>query len=165
MTEPSLVPERRRGAAHARFRSRQDYQTPDDFMLAVRNRFGAPEWDLAASAENAKAPNYITKEGDSLSSDWLALTGGALSFLNPEFGNIAPWAEKCARSMQRGCRILFLTPASPGANWFQEWVVPFSHVLELSPRMSFDGKNPFPKDTCLSVYCWGLTGRSHWRWK
>jgi hypothetical protein len=67
--------------------------------------------------------------------------------------------------MQRGARILFLTPASVGANWFQQYVVPFAHVIELSPRMSFDGKNPFPKDLVLSVYMHGLTGRSHWRWK
>ncbi|HVJ20148.1 MAG TPA: DNA N-6-adenine-methyltransferase [Polyangiaceae bacterium] len=146
-------------------KSFQAYETPRDFLDAVERRFGSLAWDLACTAENAKAPSRITSEQDALAVDWSVHCARWLCWLNPEFGNIAPWAEKCAVESQRGCRILMLTPASVGSNWFQQWVVPYAHVLELSPRLSFDGKNPFPKDLILSVYMHGLTGRSHWRWK
>lgn len=146
-------------------KSFQAYETPRDFLDAVEARFGKLTWDLSASDENRKAPCWITKEQDSLSVDWNSTCASWLCWLNPPFGNIGDWAEKCAKESRLGCRILFLTPASVGSNWFQRWVVPYAHVLELSPRLSFDGKSPFPKDLILSVYMHGLTGRSHWRWK
>lgn len=39
------------------------------------------------------------------------------------------------------------------------------YVLDLAPRLSFDGKNSFPKDLCLTVFMCGLTGRGFWRWR
>ncbi len=153
------------GASMNRGKSFQAFETPGEFLQAVALRFGFLSWDLAATPENAKAPNYFTKQQDSLKQEWRVKSGGLVCWLNPEFGCIAPWAEKCAAEMKLGARILLLTPASVGANWFQQHVVPNAHVLELSPRISFDGRHPFPKDLVLSVFYGGLTGRSHWRWK
>lgn len=162
------------GASHNRHASKQDYQTPPEFIAAVESRFGAIRWDLAADATNAKADRYyaapddkfvLPERRDALAQDWARDCGSQLCWLNPEFGNITPFAEKCAFEVQRGCRILMLTPASVGSDWFHRHVVPYAHVIELSPRMSFDGKHPFPKDLILSVYMHGLTGRSYWRWK
>ncbi len=161
MTE--LIQPTRTGASMNRHSSNQSFGTPDDFMAAVTGRFGRITFDLAASSENAKSALFYSEAEDSLKQPWHKL-GGVL-WLNPPFSDISVWAEKCAAEMKLGARILFLTPASVGANWFQQHVAPFAHVLELSPRMSFDGRNPFPKDLILSCYMHGLTGRSHWRWK
>jgi hypothetical protein len=104
--------------------SKQDYRTPADFMAAVAKRFGPVTFDLAAHAGNAQHPLYfapthfITSTGskktgdlvevrtknldpsaaafDSFAQDWRAAVTGGLGWLNPEFGDIAPWAEKCA---------------------------------------------------------------------
>jgi phage N-6-adenine-methyltransferase len=151
------------GASMRRHASVQTYATPPDFMAAVAPRFGKPAFDLAASTDNTKAARFYSEADDSLKQSWHKL-GGWL-WLNPPFSDIAPWAEKCAAEMRLGARILFLTPASVGANWFQRHVVPNAHVLELSPRLSFDGHQPYPKDLVLSVFCCSLTGRSHWAWK
>lgn len=148
-------------------RSIQEVATPVDFLNAVQSRFGEFGWDLAASQDNTCAPDWFDKERDSLRQGWHQLpVQGRWLWLNPEFADINPWAEKCAAEMRLGARILLLTPASVGAKWFQKHVVPAAHVIELSDRIQFVGHtHPFPKDLCLSVFCAGLTGRSGWAWK
>lgn len=153
----SKMPEQKPG------RSKQDYGTPREFIEAVERRFGPISFDLAASSHNKVVDAYFDERKDSLKQTWRRIPG--LLWLNPPFGDIDPWAEKCADESKHGARIAFLTPASVGANWFQDRVVPSAHVLELSPRLSFDGVHPFPKDLVLSVFYAGLTGRSGWRWR
>ena len=91
----------------------------------------------------------------------------SLCFLNPPFGNITPWAKKCAEASVSGARILPLVPASVGANWFNEYLRPHAYVLELAPRVKFVGHAAgFPKDLVLAYF--GperLIGRRMWRWK
>lgn len=151
------------GAALARGKSKQDYSTPLDFMEAVAIRFGRPTFDLAADSTNWKAADYFTIEQDSLKQQWHKIPGWL--WLNPPFGSIEIWASKCAAESALGAKILFLTPASIGSSWFQTWVHPCAVTLALNPRLCFDGKNPYPKDCQLSVFCAGLSGFNTWRWK
>lgn len=76
--------------------SKQDYGTPWPLIRAIENRWGPLTIDLAARADNAKAPLFITPEEDSLTQDWNERIGNGLGFLNPEYDDIAPWAAKCA---------------------------------------------------------------------
>lgn len=150
------------GAAYNTGRSKQDYATPPSFMQAVVERFGQePEWDLAALPGNAKARRYITPAEDSLSVPWPV---GPLCWLNPPFNRIGPWAKKCNES---GASVLFLVPASTGAEWFQQYVYDKALVLLLTPRIPFDPAKPtwgFPKDCILA--CYGRKpGFECWKWK
>lgn len=157
------------GPTVKRGRSKQDYSTPNDFIVAVEKRFGRFSWDLAADHWNTKCINYIDKEQDSFTVAWHELieptTGEkGLLWLNPEFSDITPWARKCAEEAARGARILFLTPASVGSNWFADYVHKKAMVVALNPRLCFDGKNPYPKDCILSHY--NLEhGFDVWKWK
>ncbi len=154
------------GAAMARGASKQDYGTPRDFLAAVAARFGARAWDLAATPENAKAPAYLTEKDDSLTCDWSRFRGNL--WLNPPFANIAPWAAKCASTDLGGYarRILFLVPASVGANWFAAHVHRKALVLALQGRLTFEGcDQPYPKDCVLCVYGMGVTGFDVWDWR
>jgi phage N-6-adenine-methyltransferase len=144
-------------------KSRQDYETPADFLKAVVERFGPLAWDLAATRANAKAPSYFTPEDDSLKKDWGRLQGTL--FLNPPFADISPWAEKCANTRDRKGFTLLLTPASVDSEWFDKHVDDKAVVLFLAPRLSFDGKDPYPKGLMLSVFGFGLSGQRRWRWK
>ena len=143
-------------------RSKQDYATPEAFIKAVERRFGKLTIDLAASPENTQCGTYITEEQDSLSVDWTMLTG--LGWLNPPFGDIAPWAAKCAASASPAFRIIMLTPASVGSNWFAEHVHRKAIVLGISPRLSFDVKNAYPKDLMVTLWGFGAAGFDVWRW-
>lgn len=167
MTPPLTKPS---GAANHRGTSRQDFATPWPFIEAVESRYGPIAVDLAASFENAKAPIYIDEKMNSLEGwRWHGYrddTGSHLiCFLNPPFGDIAPWAEKCAIESAKGARILFLTPASVDSNWWKNFVHGKAWVDFLSPRISFDGKNPFPKPMALCAY--GICGAGYgtWRWR
>lgn len=145
-------------------RSKQDYATPWEFIRAVEARFGPIDFDLAAHEGNTKCITYFTEADDSLKQDWTILRGNL--WLNPPFGDIAPWARKCAESAHEfalGTRIFLLVPASIGSRWFAEHVHHRALVLGLSPRLSFDGKNPFPKDLMMAIY--GVApGFDVWRW-
>ena len=154
------------GPTVKRHRSKQDYSTPDDFMQAVRGRFGPIGFDLAAHAQNAKCMHYFTEEQNSLLQQWntIRCSFNGWLWLNPPFDNIEPWAKKCAEEMALGARILFLTPASIGSNWFARHVNGKAVVLSLQGRMSFDGIAPYPKDCMLSVFAHGLHGFNVWKW-
>jgi phage N-6-adenine-methyltransferase len=164
MTDDTTIATVRTGPTVRRGQSKQDYGTPREFILAVEKRLGALAWDLAATPENAKAPQWITPELDSFGVDWLSLPGN--HWLNPPFADIAPWAAKCAPSMHRSAFTFLLVPASIGANWFNDHVIGKAFILGLSPRMTFEGTtDPYPKDLMLCVYGFGLHGFDTWRWK
>jgi phage N-6-adenine-methyltransferase len=156
------------GAGLNRHRSKQDYATPPDFMAEIHKRFGHPTVDLAASAVNTKAHVYITEEQNSLTVGWSETYLNCLAWLNPPFNDIEPWAMKCAVETAKPhsrLRILLLTPASIGSAWFSDWVHKRAIVIALSPRLSFDGVSPYPKDCMLSCFGFGVSGFEVWRWK
>jgi hypothetical protein len=158
-------------------RSEQTVATPRDFLDAVEKRFGKMTWDLAATSANAitRNGNYfgpdhcVTGRRDALINDWTKRTGNL--WLNPEFGDIAPWVKKCAeldlmgRHSGRLARLFLLVPASVGSNWFHEFVFSRALVLFLSPRLTFVGHTQaYPKDLLLA--CYGFKpGFEWWRWK
>ena len=146
--------------------SKQDYETPWELIHAVESRFGKFSIDLAARRDNAKAPACITPETDSLKISWYAKSP-TLCWLNPPFADIAPWAAKCKFEVafSEHLRIIMLTPASVGSNWFAEHVHKKAWVLALSPRLTFVGaEQPYPKDCMLSLYGFGKTDFDVWRW-
>lgn len=162
--------------------------TPWKFIRPVDEKFGPLEWDLAASIGNEKAKFFLTEADNSLAYNWHMLwtpdeeKRKALCWLNPPFANITPWARKCAEECQLGARILLLVPASVGANWYWDWVVPHADVYSVG-RMVFDdcydkaGKlitTVYPKDLILCEYDWPRTGSGknandgivkRWRWQ
>lgn len=145
-------------------RLRQDYETPPEFIAAVERRFGRLHVDLAARADNAKAPIFVPPERDSLTLSWPREFSDKRCWINPPFADIAPWAKKCSEA--RGLHILMLTPASVGANWFAEHVHRNAIVLALSPRITFVGAaDPYPKDCMLSVFGLGVAAFDVWRWQ
>lgn len=145
-----------------RHKSKQDYATPMEFIGPVVRKFGPITWDLAAHAGNTKHANFFSIEQDSFKQDWHKIPGNL--WLNPEFDDIGPWAEKSAYECSLGAKILFLTPASIGSNWFARHVHRNALVLGLNGRICFDGVGPYPKDCMLSCFGWGV-GFDVWKWR
>jgi len=154
------------GASLNRHNSHQAYATPFPLIRACERFFRTPVvFDLAANHANKKAEYYFSEEDNSLTKDWHNLTWSGLLWLNPPFANIEPWTRKCAEESKRGARILFLTPASVGANWFAEHVHGNAYVLALNGRITFVGaSDPYPKDCIISAFGLGLTGFTFWKW-
>lgn len=148
--------------------SKQDYATPVELIAAVEKQFGKIVFDLAAHAGNTKherffAPPELPESAygvDALAHDWAPLSSkfrqpdgrpGVL-WLNCEFGDIAPWVERCGIEGVHGANIVSILPAMVGANWARDFVFPHADVYFLNGRVSFDGKNVFPKDCMIAHY-------------
>lgn len=154
------------GASMNRHASNQSYGTPFPLIRACERFFRTPiVWDLAASEANTKANFFFSEQDNSLTKEWHNLTPDGLLWLNPPFANIEPWARKCAEESKFGARILLLTPASVGANWFAEHVHGNAYVLALNGRITFVGASDgYPKDCMISAFGLGITGFSPWKW-
>lgn len=152
------------GASFARGKNDGVYRTPDDFRAAVGDRFGWPHVDLACTVANQFGAVGIRHPTDSLAEcwqDWVPEPARAYGWLNPPYGDIATWARKAAES---GARVLMLVPAAVGSNWFRDYVHGHARVYALNGRLSFDGKNPYPKDCMLCDYG-DEPGLEIWSWR
>ena len=151
-------------------RSKQDYGTPRPFLDEVEQRFGMLTWDAAASSDNTVvAGRFFSVDGISaFDADWSKFTRDDLVWLNPTFEGIAhrwmPLVDKWT-TLLPWLRLLVLTPAALGSEWYRKHVEDKAMVQPLNPRLTFVGESdPYPKDLMLSCYGFGVTGVRQWRW-
>lgn len=170
----TIIEAPRTGPSVRKGKSKQDYGTPWEFIHAVEGRFGPIVWDLAAHAGNAKHANFYCADENTLIQPWADRHPAGNLWLNPEFGDIEPYAAKCAAEAGGRLGFIFmLTPASIGTDWYRSHVKGNAFTLGLSPRIPFDGMpvnakgkvDGYPKDLMLSVFGYGLHGHDTWRWK
>lgn len=155
--------------AQKRGRSKQDYQTPPDFIEAVLRylRIGDFDIDVAASAENRVTERFYSAADDALSlyNPWRVGEGWA--WCNPPYANIAPWVKRASYEQREcGAKIAMLLPAGVGSNWFKASVHEQCACLFLNGRITFVGTTqPYPKDCLLLLYSPYLkAGYEVWRW-
>lgn len=146
--------------------SRQDVQTPEAFLLAVKRRLGIGFFalDVAASPENCVAMRHYVEGVDGLTQSW-ATAGWA--WCNPPYRRIEPWVAKAAADAQRGVRVAVLVPASVGSNWWRDHVHGQACVLLLNGRVTFVGHDAgYPKDLALLLYGPAVApGYQVWSWQ
>lgn len=147
-------------------RSRQDFQTPPEFLAAVKGFLGIEAFtiDLAASAENTAAERFYTETDNALVQPWWVGQGWA--WLNPPFARLAPWVEKAYRESRAWASIAMLVPAGVGSNWWKEFVHGRARVLLLNGRITFVGETAgYPKDCCLLLFSpLVVPGYEVWTW-
>lgn len=132
--------------------SRQDWQTPRDFLAAVKGLLGISAWgcDLAADAQNTVSTNYFSIERSAFTHQWAR---NNWMWCNPPYSNIRPWVKKAWEESQQGSYIAMLVPASLSTVWWSEWVHRKAHVIGIRPRLTFVGAaDPYPKDLALLLY-------------
>jgi hypothetical protein len=155
-----------------RHKSKQDHPTPWNLISAIENRFDLIAIDLAATAKNAKAGEFISKRQNSLKCDWTAMLKGRFGFLNPPFDPVGPWVDKIIEEAIKGARFGVLTQGSIDSKWFWK-MFPYCTTYALRKRPIFIGSTqPFPKPIIFSSFnCVrlgaepGPCGRLHeWDW-
>lgn len=126
---------------------------------------------LPAKGGNVRVPNEdqraiaydALKDGDGRRA-WAPYLAGGYGWLNCEFGDAETWAEACRWNHERGASSLLLTPLT-AARWYYRHIAGVADVVDLTRRMSFDGKHSFPKDLRLSYFWPGARGRVlAWDW-
>lgn len=150
-------------------KSRQDYQTPPEFLQALKNRLGILNFglDIAASPENAVCLEYITEEMNALDESQVWCSDG-WAFCNPPYANITPWVRKAFEESRHPLtQIAMLVPASVGANWWLNHVHNKAYVYFLNGRLTFIGETtPYPKDCAILLYASFLQGGYKvWDWR
>lgn len=107
-----------------------DWGTPRSFIDWIQKyRKVTFTLDAAASDHNHKAPNYITKEMDSLSMNWSGHV-----WLNPPYGREIPkWLNKCVEQIHNPTvrSITVLIPARTDTKWMHEIVMPHADKVYL----------------------------------
>jgi len=128
----------------------QDAGTDPRLFKALNDHFGF-NYDLACTHENQLCKFGLTTSDDALRVDWHLFNG--YLWLNPPYANIEPWALKCYEESLLGAKIVLLTPASVGSNWFRDWVYQKAWVRFLNGRLTFVGhKSPYPKDCQIAIF-------------
>lgn len=160
---------------HHRGESKQDFQTPPEFLKAVKARLGIQDFtiDLAADRKNRVTGRYYSIEQNALVQSWDAQLGGkrGWAWCNPPFSRIEPWVKKARAQTSLGVKTAMLLPAGVGANWFRDYVHgEWATVLFLNGRLTFVGQPTcYPKDCILLL--WGeedkLTQPQYevWTWR
>lgn len=146
-------------------KSRQDYGTPREVIVAVERRFGLIGFDLAASKENTVVPAHYDEASDSLKQSWSLSPRVRVAWINPPFANIRPWAEKCESVRDLARWTIMLVPASMGSMWWRDHVL---HKCQADgiPRITFVGETiGYPKDLAILAYGFGVAGTGFWDWR
>ena len=125
-------------------------ETPDEFFNNLDTEFHFT-LDVAASAENAKCPNYLTAEIDALDVPW---TG--ICWMNPPYSQCGKWMKKAYNeSRLHGTTVVCLVPSATDTKWWHKYAVK-GEIRFIKGRLRFKGTTssaPFPSAV---VIFWGL---------
>lgn len=100
-----------------------DRRTPPDLLAECAALAGVESYsfDVAANAENAKAPDWYGIDDDGLARDWYGDV-----WCNPPYSDIEPWVRKAHAESQHCRSISMLLPANrTEQGWWQDLVEPY----------------------------------------
>ena len=113
---------------------KDEWRTPK-YVFDYWNRRYDFTLDAAASKENAPCEKYYNITYDSLNNVW---EEKQVAWLNPPFGDVGPWVERCIYEMDaHGSTIVALLPNSTEARWFHDIYYTASRITLLTGRISF----------------------------
>jgi len=114
-----------------------EWETPAELFQQISDRWGPFDLDAAATAANAKAPKFFTKEDDGLAQVW-----GGNVYVNPPYGRneTGLWVAKALRSSEeeQAKSVTMLLPASTSTKWFHGYILERATiVLFIKRRVNF----------------------------
>lgn len=131
--------------------NRQDWTTPDDLFIPLDDEF-AFTLDAAASATNARADKYFTKEDDAFKQNW----GRHTVWVNPPYGikpGLSDWVKKGYEASLGGATVVMLIPARTNTAWFHDYCLALGEVRFVRGRPKFGGAtHGLPQPLCLVIF-------------
>lgn len=115
---------------------RDSGETPWELIKAIEEMFGVKiALDVCASAHNAKAKKFYTREDDGLKKSWAVKQGYSkkrVAWCNPPYSNVMPWVEKGLVETDW----FMLLKNDPSTKWFQKLVYDqLTQFFFLCPRV------------------------------
>lgn len=139
---------------------KDEWGTPDNIFLPLHEEFDF-KLDAAATAKNAKLPNFFDKEHDALKQDW----GKDSVYLNPPYsqGNIGRFMEKAYLEGNRRADdryIACLIPVASDTQWWHNWVMKSKEIRFIKGRVKYIGydelgniiKNSPTFSSCICIF-------------
>ncbi len=146
-----------------------EWSTPQSHFAKWNEEFGPFDLDPCATAENAKAPKYYTREQEGLLQPWFGKV-----WINPPYGRgIGRWVAAAAEQTLRlglfkaleGLElsaipfhlpdlVVMLLPARTDTRWWHDYVIPYaSEIRFIRGRLKFGGaKNSAPFPSALVIF-------------
>lgn len=93
------------------------WETPDEIVNYLSERYGKYDIDAAASEENKKCDKFYSKETNCLTRWW---GSNKHIWLNPPYSNPDPFVLKAIEQMEHGNQIDILLPADNSTAWFSD---------------------------------------------
>ncbi len=101
------------------------------------------DFDVCATAENAKCERYFTEADDGLRQSW-----EGVCWMNPPYGRtIGAWVRKACESSMQGATVVCLVPARTDTAWWHDWALRAQEIRFLRGRLKFGSATtgaPFP---------------------
>lgn len=131
------------------FSSKTDeWETPQDLFDRLNDKYHFT-LDVCATPENAKCPQYFTKQQDGLKQEWIGIC-----WMNPPYGRqIGEWVKKAYESSRGGGVIVVcLLPARTDTRWFHNYCTK-GEITFLRGRLKFgQQKNSAPFPSMIVVF-------------
>ena len=132
----------------------EEWATPSVLFDAIDGEFGF-DLDAAASEQNRKVDNYLSKKDDALTSEWGGR--GSVVWLNPPYGRtIKAWLRKAYEESLGGLTVVVLTFARTETVWWHEYATKAAEVRFVRGRIHFvrdDGHSgPATAPSAILVY-------------
>ena len=111
------------------------FETPPAFVEYVEEMLGVKfTLDVAASEQNKKAPDFISKEMDALNTEWSGVV-----WCNPPYGSmIKPFLKRAVEMMNRCELIAMLIPARMDTKYMHDIAIPnASQIYFIKGRLNF----------------------------
>lgn len=128
----------------------EEWETPQDLFDQLNAQFSFT-LDAAATAENTKCEEFLTREDDALaeSTNWPGVV-----WLNPPYGRgLYKWIEKAWWECLGGSTVVMLLPSRTDTQWFHDFIYNKAEVIFLRGRLKFSGnKNAAPFPSMIVVF-------------
>jgi len=111
--------------------NKDSWATPQ-YIFDYFNKIFNFDFDVAASADNAKCEDFYTIEDNALIKVW-----GDVNWCNPPYSNIKPWVEKAIFERMRNNKTVMLLPSDTSVEWFRLAFDNCSECIFISGRLSF----------------------------
>lgn len=130
------------------------WETPDEIVDYLSDRYGKYDLDAAASENNKKCDKFYSKETNCLKRWW---GSNKHIWLNPPYSNPDPFVLKAIEQMEHGNQIDILLPADNSTAWFSDAVKHAAEVIWITGETWTDEGREYSR-TGRVAFISGLTG-------
>lgn len=130
------------------------WETPDEVVNYLVERYGKYDLDAAATEGNKKCDKFYSKETNCLKRWW---GSNKHVWLNPPYSNPDPFVKKAIEQMEHGNQIDILLPADNSTAWFSDAVKHAAEVIWITGEVWMEEGREYSRTGRLAFIS-GLTG-------